>query len=58
MGSGVTRILAAVGVRGFATTVQYNLDQNGANGIYKGNMPASGCPTLHLHCRQRQRLRI
>ncbi len=40
-----TRILAAVGVRGFATTVQYNLDQNGANGIYKGTMPASGCPS-------------
>ena len=42
---GVTRILAAVGVRGIATTVQYNLNQNGANGIYKGTMPASGCPT-------------
>ncbi len=45
LGAGVTRILAAVGVRGFATTVQYNLDQNGANGIYKGTMPASGCPS-------------
>jgi hypothetical protein len=44
MGGGVTRILAAVGVRGIATTVQYNLNQNGANGIYKGTMPASGCP--------------
>ena len=41
---GSTRIIAAVGVRGFATTVQYNLNQNGANGIYKGTMPASGCP--------------
>ncbi len=41
---GVTRIIAAVGVRGFATPVQYNLNQNGANGIYKGTMPASGCP--------------
>ena len=40
-----TRIIAAVGVRGFATTVQYNLDQNGANGIYKGTLPASGCPS-------------
>src|SRR3989440_8080460 len=28
---GTTRILAAIGVRGFATTVQYNLNQNGAN---------------------------
>ena len=40
----VTRIIAAVGVRGFATAVQYNLNQNGANGIYAGSMPASGCP--------------
>ncbi len=42
---GTTRIIAAVGVRGFATTVQYNLGQNGANGLYKGTVPASGCPT-------------
>jgi hypothetical protein len=42
---GTTRIIAAVGVRGFATTVQYNLDQNGANGLYRGTMPANGCPT-------------
>jgi hypothetical protein len=40
-----TRIVAAVGVRGFATTVQPNLNQNGANGVYGGTMPASGCPT-------------
>src|SRR6267142_5550516 len=40
-----TRIIAAVGVRGFATTVQSNLNQNGANGIYAGTLPASGCPT-------------
>ncbi|HET8774694.1 MAG TPA: hypothetical protein VFP80_12910, partial [Thermoanaerobaculia bacterium] len=46
MGSGVTRVLAAVGVRGFASTVQYNLNQNGANGIYSATMPASGCPTF------------
>ena len=39
-----TRIIAAVGVRGFATTVQYNLNQNGANGIYRGTIPSSGCP--------------
>ena len=52
-----TRIIAAVGVRGFATTVQYNLDQNGANGIYAGTMPASGCPTdFCLDRHQRQRL--
>jgi hypothetical protein len=43
---GVTRILAAVGVRGFATTVQYNLNQNGANGLYSASMPSSGCPAF------------
>jgi uncharacterized repeat protein (TIGR01451 family) len=43
--SGTTRILAAVGTRGFATPVQYNLDQNGANGLYKGTIPGSGCPS-------------
>jgi len=41
---GSTRIIAAVGVRGFATTVQYDLGANGANGIYAATMPASGCP--------------
>lgn len=41
-----TRIIAAVGVRGYATPVQYNLDQNGANGIYRATMPASGCPAF------------
>ena len=45
MGGGVTRIIAAIGVRGFATTVQYDLGQQGANGIYKGTMPISGCPS-------------
>ncbi|MEY2439056.1 MAG: hypothetical protein QOI34_441, partial [Verrucomicrobiota bacterium] len=39
-----TRVIAAVGVRGFSTAVQYNLDQNGANGIYKGTIPVGGCP--------------
>ncbi len=43
---GSTRILAAVGVRGFATTVQYNLGQNGANGIYKGTIPSERLPEL------------
>ena len=45
MGGGVSRIIAAIGPRGFATTVQYDLNQNGANGLYKGTIPASGCPT-------------
>ncbi len=42
---GTTRILAAVGTRGFATTVQYDLGLTGANGLYTGTMPASGCPS-------------
>ncbi len=46
MGGGVTRILAAVGVRGFPTYVQYDLGLNGANGVYKGTMQASGCPSF------------
>ena len=44
LGGGVTRILVAVGTRGFATPVQYDLGLQGANGLYKGTMPASGCP--------------
>ena len=46
MGGGVTRILAAIGVRGFPTYVQYDLGNNGANGIYSATMPASGCRPL------------
>ena len=46
MGGGVTRILAAVGVRGFATTVQFDLGMNGANGIYSATMGSSGCPSF------------
>jgi hypothetical protein len=40
-----TDIIAAIGTRGFETTVQPNLNQNGANGIYQAAMPASGCPS-------------
>jgi hypothetical protein len=43
---GTTRIIAAVGARGFPTAVQYDLGLNGANGIYSANMPPSGCPTF------------
>ncbi len=39
-----TQIIAAIGTRGFATTVQPDLSRNGANGIYRGSFPASGCP--------------
>jgi hypothetical protein len=46
IGGGVTRVLAAVGTRGFPTYVQYDLGLNGANGLYKATMQASGCPTF------------
>jgi hypothetical protein len=46
MGGGVTRILAAVGVRGFATTVQFDLGLNGANGLYSATLGSSGCPSF------------
>ena len=46
MGGGATRILAAVGVRGFPTYVQYDLGLNGANGIYQSTMQGSGCPAF------------
>jgi hypothetical protein len=40
-----TQIYVFIGVRGFATTVQVGLEQNGANGVYRALVPASGCPT-------------
>ncbi len=40
-----TEIIAATGTRAFGSTVQPDLNQNGANGIYRGSLPASGCPT-------------
>jgi hypothetical protein len=46
MGGGTTRIIAAVGTRGFATPVQYDLNLNGANGIYSATMLSSGCPSF------------
>src|SRR5712691_2847815 len=46
MGGGNTRIVAAIGTRGFPTTVQYDLGKNGANGLYSATMGSSGCPTF------------
>jgi len=46
MGGGNTRIIAAIGTRGFATTVQYDLGKNGANGLYSATMGSSGCPSF------------
>ena len=43
---GTTRILAAIGTRGFATPVQYDLGNNGANGLYTASMGSSGCPSF------------
>jgi hypothetical protein len=40
----VTELFVAVGSRGYSTTVQYNLAENGANGIYTTTVPLSGCP--------------
>jgi hypothetical protein len=39
-----TDLYTAIGTRGFSTTVQYDLAENGANGVYKAPMPGSGCP--------------
>ena len=41
-------IFVAIGTRGHNTTVQPDLDQNGANGIYHATFPASGCPIFTL----------
>lgn len=44
-----TTLFAAVGTRGYPTTVQPNLGKNGANGIYSMTIPASppaGCPAV------------
>lgn len=43
-GAGLTRLYAAIGVRGGPTGVQPDLDQTGANGIYRTDMPVSDCP--------------
>jgi hypothetical protein len=46
MGGGTTRVVAAIGTRGFATPVQYDLGNNGANGLYSAIMGSSGCPSF------------
>src|SRR5437899_2170449 len=46
VGGGNTRIIAAIGTRGFPTYVQYDLGKNGANGIYSATMGSSGCPSF------------
>src|SRR5438034_2373659 len=43
---GTTRIIAAIGTRGFPTSVQYDLGKNGANGLYSATMGSSGCPSF------------
>jgi uncharacterized repeat protein (TIGR01451 family) len=44
--SGTTVLYAAVGTRGQPTPVQPDLVNNGANGVYRANLPASGCPAV------------
>jgi subtilisin-like proprotein convertase family protein len=39
-----TDLIVGVGTRGTETEVQQNLNQNGANGIYRVEWPSSGCP--------------
>lgn len=41
-----TDVYVAIGTRGAPTPVQPDLGQNGANGIYRAAMPASGCPDV------------
>lgn len=47
--SGSTTLVAAVGTRGAPTPVQPDLDRTGANGIYRTQMPTSGCPASWTH---------
>jgi uncharacterized repeat protein (TIGR01451 family) len=44
--SGATYLYAGVGTRGTATPVQPDLGNNGANGVYRTTIPASGCPAV------------
>lgn len=39
-----TELIVAVGTRGSPTPVQPDLDRNGANGVYRATLPATGCP--------------
>ena len=43
-GGGTSRVFAAVGTRGLPTTVQPDLANLGANGVYRATLPATGCP--------------
>jgi uncharacterized repeat protein (TIGR01451 family) len=44
--STTTYLYVGVGTRGIATPVQPDLGNNGANGVYRTIMPASGCPAV------------
>jgi uncharacterized repeat protein (TIGR01451 family) len=43
---GTTRLYVGIGTRGAPTPVQPDLGNNGANGVYRATMPASGCPAV------------
>src|SRR5437773_3575128 len=46
VGGGDTRIVAAVGRRGFADPVPSALNLSDGNGLYGATMPSSGCPSF------------
>lgn len=39
-----TDLIVALGTRGTETPIQQNLNQNGANGVYRAVWPTEGCP--------------
>ncbi|AVP98161.1 hypothetical protein C7S18_13585 [Ahniella affigens] len=41
-----TELVVAIGTRGSPTPVQPDLDRNGANGVYRATLPATGCPVI------------
>ena len=46
VGGGQTSVMVAIGTRGNPTTVQPDLANLGANGVYRAALPATGCPTV------------
>ena len=58
MGSGVTRIIAAVGVRGFATTVQYDLGHQRRERPLRREHARERLPDVHVDRVERERVRL
>ena len=55
MGGGVTRILAAMGMRGFPTYVQYDLGNQWRQRHLYGHYASRWLPRVYIHSEQRQR---